>query len=68
MLSLYKTPGRALGCQATWSMYDAGMCAGAADSTKGPDEEAKRMGESDVQFAGDKPDPKDIPHTRHQSR
>ncbi len=49
-------------------MYDAGMCAGAADSTKGPDEEPKRMDESDVQFAGDKPDPKDIPHTRHQSR
>ncbi|CAK0787754.1 hypothetical protein CVIRNUC_010976 [Coccomyxa viridis] len=38
------------------------------DSTKGPDEEPKRMDESDVQFAGDKPDPKDIPHTCHQSR
>ena len=68
MLSPRKASGSAHRCRAAWLMYDASMCAGAADSTKGPDTEAKRMDESDVQFAGDKPDPKDIPHTRHQSR
>ena len=40
----------------------------AEDSKRGPDREQGSMAEEDVQFAGDKPDPKDIPHTRYNNR
>ena len=33
----------------------------AEDSERGPDREQGSMAEEDAQFAGDKPDPKDIP-------
>jgi hypothetical protein len=40
----------------------------AEDTKKGPDWEQGTMAEEDVQFAGDKPDPKNIPHTRYNNR
>ena len=40
----------------------------AEDSKRGPDREQGSMAEEDVKFAGNKPDPKDIPHTRYNSR
>ena len=44
------------------------VCADAEDSQTGPNVEHKDMDESDIGFAGDKPDPNDIPFTRQQSR
>lgn len=58
-MSLYMHSSRPVMCSKACSM----PCA--EDSKRGADSEQGSMAEEDVQFAGDKPDPMDTPHTRH---